>query len=251
MGWIEKGQPTPFDEQPIEGLFFLDGDALARLYQRDWTSGQKYPMIAFPSGEECTLWESSNPDAGGIVHVFGEMDLPLRDTRDEALQRARHVAEYCGYFAQPVDEDGLEVQGHDTDEHFVIRYDDQARLMRDLEPVRDAPPREIPRMELLPDEIREQLPALYSNEEIGLDAVAPVKWFTPDSSWSWFPTEFDGEDLLFGLAVGFEAELGYFSLAELEAARGPFGLPIERDLYYQPRSLRELLEEHQQRHRGE
>ena len=29
---------------------------------------------------------------------------------------------------------------------------------------------------------------------------------------------------------GFEKELGYFSLRELESARGPLGLPIERDL---------------------
>jgi hypothetical protein len=29
-----------------------------------------------------------------------------------------------------------------------------------------------------------------------------------------------------------ESELGYFSLSELESVRGPFGLPIERDVYF-------------------
>jgi hypothetical protein len=34
---------------------------------------------------------------------------------------------------------------------------------------------------------------------------------TADSSWTWYSTEFDGEDLFFGLVVGFETELGYFN----------------------------------------
>ena len=37
-------------------------------------------------------------------------------------------------------------------------------------------------MILLPKEIREELPALYANEELGLDALARVKFFTPDSN---------------------------------------------------------------------
>ena len=49
--------------------------------------------------------------------------------------------------------------------------------------------------------------------------------------------EFDGEDLFFGWVVGFEQEPGYFRLSELAAARGPFGLPIERDLHFSPTRL--------------
>jgi hypothetical protein len=102
---------------------------------------------------------------------------------------------------------------------------------------------------LLDDESREKLPPLYSGEEKGLDALAQVKFFTPDSNWSWFASEFDGDELFFGLVVGFEIELGYFSLAELKEARGPWGLPIERDLHYEPKSLRELRDDHK-RERG-
>lgn len=61
-------------------------------------------------------------------------------------------------------------------------------------------------MELLPEEIRETLPELYANEEIGLAAQALVKFFTPDSNWTWYASEFDGEGLFFGLVIGFEAE---------------------------------------------
>lgn len=95
-------------------------------------------------------------------------------------------------------------------------------------------------MELLPKEIRETLPELYANEELGLQAQVVVKFFTPDSSWSWYASEFDGEDLFFGLVIGHEMELGYFSLAELKSVKGPLGLPIERDLHYQPMTLAEL-----------
>jgi hypothetical protein len=38
-----------------------------------------------------------------------------------------------------------------------------------------------------------------------------------------------------------ELELGYFSLDELESVRGPFGLKIERDLYWKPKTLREVM----------
>ena len=100
------------------------------------------------------------------------------------------------------------------------------------------------------DEIREQLPELGANEDQGLAALARVKYFTPDSNWTWYASEFDGEDVFFGLVIGFEIELGYFSLSELQATHGPLGLKIERDLYYEPKSLQELREQHR-RERGE
>jgi len=99
---------------------------------------------------------------------------------------------------------------------------------------------------LLTKEIREKLPQLYSNEELGLLALAIVKYFTPDSNWTWYASEFDGEDIFFGPVSGFEVELGYFALSELEEARGPLGLPIERDLYFEPKTLEELMEMHRQ-----
>jgi len=73
------------------------------------------------------------------------------------------------------------------------------------------------------------------------DALAVVKYFTPDADWTWFATEYDPESrMFFGLVDGFERELGYFSLDELEQLRGPLGLPIERDLYWKPTPVSEL-----------
>ena len=96
-------------------------------------------------------------------------------------------------------------------------------------------------MKLLTKEILEKLPKLYTQEEKGLDAIAVVKFFTPDSNWTWYATEFDGEDLFFGLVDGFEKELGYFRLSELQSVKGALGLPIERDMYFKPKTLKELM----------
>ena len=88
-------------------------------------------------------------------------------------------------------------------------------------------------MKLLTKEILGKLPKLYANEEKSLEETKIiVKFFTPDSNWTWYATEFDGEDLFFGLVDGFEKELGYFSLKELQSVRGALGLPIERDMYF-------------------
>ena len=88
-------------------------------------------------------------------------------------------------------------------------------------------------------DLRTQLPQLYSQEEVD-DPKAIAKFFTPDSNWTWYATEFDGKDTFFGLVDGFEKELGYFSLKELESIRGAFGLPIERDLWFEPTPLSEI-----------
>ena len=93
---------------------------------------------------------------------------------------------------------------------------------------------------LMPPEIAAQIPPLYANEEKGEDALALLKLFTPWTSWTSYASEYDpSERLCFGVVVGHERELGYFSLVELEEIRGPGGLKIERDQYWTPRPLKD------------
>lgn len=81
------------------------------------------------------------------------------------------------------------------------------------------------------------IPPLYAHENES-DPIAHIKLFTPDSNWTWYVTEYSKEEnLCFGLVVGHERELGYFSIDELKAVRGPLGLRIERDLYFTPERL--------------
>ena len=107
-------------------------------------------------------------------------------------------------------------------------------------------------MKLLPKEIREQLPALGSQDGMAGKAIVYAKMFTPSSSWTWHILE--GQPVLsesgaevdfefYGLVFGHEREFGYFLLSELEEVRGPMGLPIERDLYFQPKTLEEIAPE--------
>lgn len=116
---------------------------------------------------------------------------------------------------------------------------------------------------LLDKETRAKLPDLYSNEEKGLDALAQVKFFLPGGSWTWYasegsPVDEDGyydtgkekvDFIFFGLVDGLELEFGYFALSELESVRSQLGLPIERDLDFEPTTLRELKEMHERQRR--
>lgn len=102
---------------------------------------------------------------------------------------------------------------------------------------------------LLPKALESTLPKPLSTDGQGDDALVQIKYFTPDSSWSWFALEYDPHHrIFFGWVIDANAphfaELGSFSLDELEAARGPLGLPIERDLYFTPQPLREVKAQH-------
>jgi len=97
-------------------------------------------------------------------------------------------------------------------------------------------------MKLLTEEIKKQLPPLYSQEQVA-DPLVICKFFTPWSSWTWFAYEYSPEEQLFFGKVFSEmcpdGELGYFSLAELESIKGPMGLTIERDIHFTPKKLSE------------
>lgn len=92
---------------------------------------------------------------------------------------------------------------------------------------------------LVPKKVRCLLPPLGSTEG-EKDPIAVIKFFTPDASWTWYAVEFDGDDIFFGLVDGAFRELGPFSLSELLSVRGTLGLPVERDLYFEPTPISKL-----------
>lgn len=100
-------------------------------------------------------------------------------------------------------------------------------------------------MTLLPKEIEEKLPPLYSTENIATkDKIVKVKFFSPDSSLIWLGVEFDKKKkLFFGYVKSlYLGEWGYFSLEELEEVKGPLGLDIERDLYFKEQPFGKIKE---------
>lgn len=102
--------------------------------------------------------------------------------------------------------------------------------------------------DLMPEWLARITPELYSQDE-DPDPVVWAKWFTPDSSWTWYITEYsetapDGTPrLAFGLVDGWEVELGYISLDEVSETAGPWGLGVERDLWFTPKLLSEVRAE--------
>lgn len=100
---------------------------------------------------------------------------------------------------------------------------------------------------LLTQELTKKLPALYAQEN-EKDPVVYAKFFCPYMNLGyWLATEYDPEQrLFFGFVVLNDpscAELGYFSLDELEQSSVK-GVPaVERDLYFKPEVLSKVKEQ--------
>lgn len=99
---------------------------------------------------------------------------------------------------------------------------------------------------LLPDKIKKKIPKLYSTEKIPMyRKKAVAKLFSPYSNFTWFILEGepDGDDfIMFSYTIGYEKELGYVSLSELEGCTAMDGkLPlVELDEHFRPQTLRQL-----------
>lgn len=71
------------------------------------------------------------------------------------------------------------------------------------------------------------------------------KFFNPSGGQTWYAIEYNPQEkMFFGFAdLGFKdmEEFGYFGLEELESIKcPPFGLGIERDLYFEPMTVKQL-----------
>ena len=103
--------------------------------------------------------------------------------------------------------------------------------------------------QLMTKKLAETIPAIYANENVtDYDTVlAHAKLFSPYSQWTWFITEMDAETgQCFGLVEGLEREIGYFDLTELAETTVLGGVPaVERDLYWEPRTIGEIKREAQ------
>ncbi len=103
--------------------------------------------------------------------------------------------------------------------------------------------------QLIPQSLENSIPRLYSTDGQGSQVIVRAKFFTPSSSWTWYVTEYDPDShICFGWVIDSAApecaELGEFSLDELDQVRGPFGLPVERDLYFKPVPLAVVMAVH-------
>jgi len=172
------------------------------------------------------------------VEVIGTPIPAIESDPISRKEQRRNMAEFLGSLAQEMNipEERAICVGGGT----VVKADKRAMNNK------------IRGMKLLPCKVRERLPSLGGQDGKGSKAIAYVKCFTPSSSWTWYITEGSPvrsknndvvDYILFGLVDGHEKELGYFHLSELESVNGPMGLPIERDLYWEPKMLEEIAPE--------
>lgn len=68
-----------------------------------------------------------------------------------------------------------------------------------------------------------------------------IKLFNPTGVGTWWLSELDPEtNIAFGFCKLHESEFGYVSIDELKSFKGQFGLGIERDLHFTPKTFDEI-----------
>lgn len=94
---------------------------------------------------------------------------------------------------------------------------------------------------LLTDKQLQTIPNLYETEN-QKDPICHIKLFLPNSNWTWYIIEIDKSDYntCYGLVDGFEQELGYFSLSELESISDSYGLKAELDSSFKATRLSKI-----------
>jgi len=92
--------------------------------------------------------------------------------------------------------------------------------------------------ELLTKELREKLPDLGSTDN-NKQRMIWTRFYIPNNVWTWYPFELSKQsDMMFGLAIGFDKEIGYWTLSELQDT----GLVL-RDVSFKPREWSILKEQ--------
>ena len=99
-------------------------------------------------------------------------------------------------------------------------------------------------MKLLTKAIIKRFEKVGSQEEVS-DPIVITKYFNPAGRGTWWATEYDPTDqTFFGYVSIFGDhcdEWGRFSLDELESVKLPWGLKIERDLYFNEQPISKFI----------
>jgi len=100
-------------------------------------------------------------------------------------------------------------------------------------------------MKLLTKEITKKATEQFDKGSDLDDQMIVAKFFNPMGSWTWYLMNLaeDG-DYAWGIVDGHAVEMGSFSISELQKVKlKPFGLGIERDMYFEPIKASELWKE--------
>ena len=97
-------------------------------------------------------------------------------------------------------------------------------------------------MKLLTKEITKKATEQYDKGS-DMEQMIVAKFFGGD--WTWYLMNMDkDEDYCWGIVDGFAVEMGSWLMSELQKVKfKPFGLGVERDLYFEPVKASELWKE--------
>jgi hypothetical protein len=97
MPWYDKAETSPFENRPINGLFFLHGDVLAKRYHQEWLKSRNYPLINSPSDLNREIFGNGDSPLSSAINVFGAFWLPYTATRDEVYITAQALKAEHGH----------------------------------------------------------------------------------------------------------------------------------------------------------
>jgi exonuclease III len=229
-------------QPPADAQAFMEGFAVQQVGKvGDITAGLppadyvNYPYVEWYSDENGRVLIELEPQQVEVI------DIPIPACESDPIsrdQQNRNMAEFLGTMATELN----------LPKEHVVCISGNTVIQADKRTAK----KKVRGMKLLTQEIRKKLPPLYAQEDKGGKAIVHMKLFTPDGSFTWYITEGSpitddsGKEVdfhFFGLVDGLEKELGYVALSELESVRGPLGLPIERDLWWEPKTLQEIAPE--------
>lgn len=97
---------------------------------------------------------------------------------------------------------------------------------------------------LISKELKVKFAKMGDQSEVS-DPIVLAKFFNPCGSQTWYAISYDADtNICFGYVTGmFEDEYGTFSIDELESLKLPFGLRIERDIYFIPCRISDIVKE--------
>ena len=99
-------------------------------------------------------------------------------------------------------------------------------------------------MKLLTKEITKKATEQFDKGSELDDQMIVAKFFNPMGRGTWYLMNLaDDGDYAWGIVDLHEVEMGSFSMNELQSAKLPFGLGIERDMYFEPIKASELWKE--------
>ena len=103
-------------------------------------------------------------------------------------------------------------------------------------------------MKLMTQTLQKRFAKIGRQEQVE-DPIIIAKFFNPTGAGTWYATEYDPKTRIFfgyvSIFGDWNDEWGYFSLDELQAYKGKFGLRIERDLYFQEQLASQVNNKHQ------